>query len=604
MKRRGWSVPIRRMIWGLALMAVSGVPFARAQVLSTQAACDRMFGEHQAQARQHLTAVAFRKLQAGERLDIMEMELLAKQGLALAEVNRLLQAYTREPYNGAMFYIHDIMDVYLQAYANLTPATRQAIRQSLKILPIYRGDTENHFLTYYTGLYLAAQAWPNEPGSAWFNGKSSARNLQESREYIRSWMHLTATMGQGEFDSPNYITVYLSDLFTFYNYCRDPGLRGQTGKMLDWLLADYAVEYLRGCYCGGASRIYPDQVVDPRAAPSTAWGWLLFGDTRPAYVVDTVPALWSNYRLPVIIQNIATDRATPYEHYERKRVRNMIRYQDGGGLNPPVFKTDYMTPTYCLGSLQGGILQPIQQHTWDVTYVDGDKPNTRVFTLNPCYSGRELAMFFPEEESWLVQQVARYSTFYGQEDKWVGASPYERTFQHRNAIIVLYDIPAGVHYCEMDGFFPKTLERREVDASGWIFCQGGKNYIAVFPLKPYRWIEEMIDWRLRSTEGRNGVVLEVDQADAFPSFAAFKERILANKLVVAGFDKTLTVSYTSTQGETLTFTYPDQRGLNGQPYDLSAIPLFRGPYTNGDGRTQTLVLTHGDQRYVIDFGSD
>lgn len=577
---------------------------AEAQVISSQSVYNRMFVEHQKMSLRYLTKNALEKLKEGKRLDIMEMGLLVKNGTAIKQGNKLIQEYTKEPYRGAMFYVHDIMSVYLEAYKNLTPETRRDIRHSLKVLPLYRGDTENHFLTYYTGLYLAAQTWPDEPDTTWFNGKSSARNMREAKEYILSWINLTTTKGQGEFDSPNYILVYLSDLFTLYNHCKDPVFKNDAKKMLDYFLADYAIEYLKGFYCGGTSRIYPNQVVDPREAPSTAWGWLLFGDTRPAYGVDTLPGLWSDYHMPVIIQNIAADRSKPYEHYERKRVRNVIRYQDGKGLNPPVYKTDYMTNSYCLGSIQGGILQPIQQHTWDVTYVDGDKPNTRIFTLNPYYSGKELAMFFPEEQKWMIQQVARYSTFYAKEDKWVSSSPYERTFQYKNAIIVLYNIPDHAHFKEIDGFFPKVLEKREVDPSGWIFCQGGKNYIAVYPLKPYKWIDEKIDWRMRSKIQKNGVVLEVDQADKFSSFEAFKKQILKNKLVTGGFDSTMTVSYTASNGNTMKFTYPDKRVLNGHTYDLSHTPLFQGPYTHGDGKTQTLTITHGGKRYTINFGKN
>ena len=59
----------------------------------------------------------------------------------------------------------------------------------------------------------------------------------------------------------------------------------------------------------------------------------------------------------------------------------------------------------------------------------------------------------------------------------------------------------------VDGFFPKSLDEREVDASGWIFCRAGDTYVAVRPLKPYEWIEEDVAWRLRSHERRNGFVV-------------------------------------------------------------------------------------------------
>ncbi len=112
----------------------------------------------------------------------------------------------------------------------------------------------------------------------------------------------------------------------------------------------------------------------------------------------------SGYHPPEMIVRIATDRSVPYVHRERKRVRNVIRF--GDELNPPVYKYTYMTADYVLGSLQGGILQPFQQHTWDVTYVSS-KPYNTVFTVHPSWSSRELGMFFPEELNVLAEDVDR-----------------------------------------------------------------------------------------------------------------------------------------------------------------------------------------------------
>jgi len=586
----------------LFLLLVS-IPL-HAQIAANQDDYNAVFVKRSDSLKANLTREALANLKEGKRIDIMEMALLVKQDIAKDQVFSLIKKETDYPYRGGMFYIHDMMALYLEAYDHLTPELRKAIRHSFKVLPLYRGDTENHFLSYYTGLYLAAQTWPSEPETEWFDGKSSSQNLKEARDYILSWMNLTTTRGQGEFDSPTYILVYLSNLFSLYNYCEDPVLKSKTRKMIDYILADYAVEYLHGLYAGAHSRDYPYDVVKPSGAPAAAWGWLLFGDAPPLYLSNNLPAAWSGYRLPVIIQNVATDRSKPYEHFERKRVRNIIRYRDGKGMNPPVYKTDYMTSTYCLGSIQGGILQPIQQHTWDVTYVDGNKPNTTIFTVNPYYASKELAMFFPEEEKWLIREVDRYHTYYINRDKWTSSSPYERTFQYKNAIIVLYNIPDDGHFKQMDGFFPKTLERRDIDPSGWIFCKGGENYIAVFPLKPYKWIDEDVDWRLRSNSQKNGVVLEVDPASKFSSFEAFKQQIKSNKLDTTGFDSNLSVHYTTTDGNKLNFSYPNKRVLNGKPYDLTTIPLFKGPYLNGDGKSQSLMITHGGQTYRIDFKKD
>ena len=530
-----------------------------------------------------------------DRIDPIEAALLIRSGRDVRTGNAVLQEEAAHPFRGGMFYIHDIMAAYLHAGDSLHADAKAAIRRSLRERPIYRGDTENHWLLYYTGLYLAAQTWPGEAGTTWFNGRSSDENLTEAHEWIEHWIRRTTTIGQGEFDSPTYIIVFLSPLLTLHEFAADERLRAKAGKMVDWILADYAVEYLRGLYAGGHSRDYTYDAIAPEGAPSVGWGWLFFGDTSPVYRSDNLLAAWGSYRLPVVIHNVAVDRTEPYTHHERKRVRNVIRY--GDQMNPPVYKTTHMTAAYALGSLQGGIQQPIQQHTWDVTYVD-DRPNTTVFTVHPYFSGYELAMFFPEEIEWLSDEVDRYHLVYTDPNKWNSSSPYERTFQHENALIILYDLAEDAMHPHVNGFFPKSLDERVEDESGWIFFRGGRMYGAMYPLRPYEWIEEEVNWRLRSHERRNGFVVEVAQAEEYDSFEAFQAQIRANALDTSRFESAASVSYVTSSGHRMAFTFPDERRLDGEPIDLSDIPLFRGPYVNGAaGR---MVVTHRGMRHEVD----
>lgn len=132
------------------------------------------------------------------------------------------------------------------------------------------------------------------------------------------------------------------------------------------------------------------------------------------------PALF----LPALcLLGMATDRSVPCVHRETRRTRSILRFGDGAGLrfgdgdaergrngadgrlSPPVRKYTYMTADYAPGSIEGGIAQPSQQHTWDPTYVS-DKPNNTLFTLHPFYSGKELAMFFPlERYEWIEEEA-------------------------------------------------------------------------------------------------------------------------------------------------------------------------------------------------------
>ena len=93
-------------------------------------------------------------------------------------------------------------------------------------------------------------------------------------------------------------------------------------------------------------------------------------------------------------KRIATDRSQPYTHYERKRTRNRWRFYDE--LHGPVYKTTYIRREYAVASDQGGVLQPIQQHSWGVTWAVPDPRGVQntLFTLHP-YSGlRELQTYF------------------------------------------------------------------------------------------------------------------------------------------------------------------------------------------------------------------
>ncbi len=515
----------------------------------------------------------------------------------------------------ASFHGYALMGVYLHFRPLFPDSLRRLVRETFRSRGLYRGDTENHWVMYYTGIYLAAQTWPREAGEEWFNGKSSEENFREANEWLNHWITLSTTIGQGEFDSPTYMPVFLTPMLLLYDFAADPAMRTRAGMMCDLLLADFAAENLRGNYGGGHSRDYPEDIINPLIAQTTRVSWLYFGEPAreiwedPAFAPrvraswEVVFAALSRYRVPEMIVRMATDRSAAYVHKERKRVRNVIRF--GDELNPPVYKYTYMTADYVLGSLQGGILQPFQQHTWDITYVS-DKPYNTIFTVHPSYSSRELGMFFPEELNVLAQDVDRYKLVYTNPDKWNSSSPYEETFQHRNALIILYNIAPGAQHPHIDAFFPGTLDDRTVDSTGWIFCRGGHTAVAFWPLKPYEWIPEGKNWRLRSHDLKNGAVVEVASAPSMETYKQFVRRMRHRRVETQGFDSTMTVSYRSMAGDVMTFTYGGARRLNGRDIDLSKTLLYDGPFMTAEVGSGVIELHIGGQTRVLDFrkGSD
>lgn len=500
--------------------------------------------------------------------------------------------------SGDMFWMFPVIGTYLHGKDKMSPAAKAAMRRAWKTYAPYRGDTENHWCMYYASLFLAAEQWPNLPGTEWYNGKSSTENRDEAKAYLIHWIKITTTIGQGEFDSPDYFPEYVVSMSLLAQFAQDVEMKKRGAMMRDYLFADFAAEHLQGQYIGGFSRIYEPAVYKPLLSPASAFAYLYFNTGEPSQTSWIVLPVLSGYHLPEIIYQIANDRTTAYIHQERKRVRNVIRY--GAEKNPPVYKYTYMTKDYGLSSLQGGILQPIQQHTWSVRFTSG-KPLTAVFGLHPYWSGIELGMFFPEEIKTLVTDVVGSKGTYNKEDKWTSSSPYERTFQHKNTLLVLYDIPAGTTAEHINGFFPKTLEQRVVDATGWIMCQAGETFIGWYPLQPAEWREEKENWRLRSHQLQNGYVIEVRSQTESGSFMAFQEKLRARRPIAQLQPQKVTVEYVNIDNEKMFFAFPEIRQLNGQPIDLTQYKLFAGPFLNAEVGSEKLTMTYKNKRRVLDF---
>jgi hypothetical protein len=511
--------------------------------------------------------------------------------------SRRLEALLADGPTGDMFWMYPATAIAYLDRGQLSPPARAALRRAWKTYMPYRGDTENHFLLYYTSLYLMSQLYPDDPPESWYTGKSSQANLEESRRWIESWARLTTTRGQGEYDSPHYMGVYLLPMSYLAAWAKDPAMKKRAQMMLDYLIADYAPENLNGTYVGAQSRVYDAQLLEKSANVANDFGWLWFGLGRPAdppanYLLYYLLA--SAYEPPEILKRIATDRSQPYTHYERKRTRNRWRFYDE--LHGPVYKTTYVRREYAVSSDQGGVLQPIQQHSWDVTWSvpDGRGVQNTFFTLNPHSSIRELQTYFVFPPDTGIEDVVHSKKFYDSPDKFSGGSPYEQILQDRDTIIVLYNIAPGARFPHINGFFSKDLAEVREDKSGWIFMRGGEALIACRPLQPYAWRPiEGGGRRLFSPYLKNGVVVQVAAASEYPDMEAFRRAILALPLAFT-LEPVPHVRFRSLRGAELDFTY-------GAPRDYEQWPLFGGPFLHSEVDSQTLTITYGKMRRILDF---
>jgi hypothetical protein len=534
--------------------------------------------------------------------------------------------------NQNMFWTYPMAAVMAAGREGLDAASWARIRELWKTYWPSRGDTENHWALYYASLYLAAQSLPAAGPEQWFNGKSSAENMAEAKTYLEHWMWVTTNFGQGEYDSPNYIQEYLIPMSLLAGWAEDPGFRQKARMMLDYLIYDYAVENIDGFYGGAHSRVYPRQIVSPGATSTSAIGWLLFG--FPGQAADPANTLlaMSGYVPPPILERIARDTAhRPYVERELKRTRWRMRHAGpdsfviGDKRTIPVYKYSYVDADFVLGSTQGGLLQPIQQQTWSLKWRPADRARDTAhtfFSVQPYSSPVEGTMFFSENADVVTDLIARSKTDYDAEDKLPGGSPHEQVFQHKTALIGLYDLPAGNRFPHVTTFFSRDLVHTTEDPSGWIFAQGGPVYIAFRPLAPGAWKPN--DWTglLRSGRGgwigtgfaewgsghrcfvsdapRNGYVVQVAPVRDFRSYADFQAAVRALPLQFSTAAAP-EVTFTALDGSVLRARYGVVPSVNGQPVDFASWPLFESPFAVEKRGSRKLELSYGGERLLLDF---
>ena len=165
----------------LLLLAASVVQAEVAPDLSDAAITQRYEQRREFILSQAVAAVVPGDLTKGSKFDIAAcLQRGEKVGAALARLARLDGG---EP-SGNMFWVYPTVAVMMAGDRTLDEASKARIAELWRAYWPSRGDTENHWVLTYASLYLAAQAYPGAGPEHWFNGKSSAENMAEARDYL------------------------------------------------------------------------------------------------------------------------------------------------------------------------------------------------------------------------------------------------------------------------------------------------------------------------------------------------------------------------------------------------------------------------------------
>lgn len=485
---------------------------------------------------------------------------------------------------------------------------------------LQRGNTENHWLMYYAGNLLAAEAWMDVP--LFWNGLPPATVHAEARRWILGMIDRTARLGHHEYDSTAYQIEHLIPYIGLADHARDAKVRAQAQRMATLLVADMALEYFHGAWAGGHAREGYRQNTWTRVGPVQGLQYAYFGgvdfDSQEHCNAYIGPALTASFRPPAVLAAMAADRDTPHAVLKTKSPRTIYRHVEREAR--PVRKYTYMSRSFALGSTQTGLpgppAGPIDLVSWDLSW-NGANHDAKIVCNHPYRSPGRFSAFLSDLPQSVGRGVGSSKPYLQRADRLFGASPYEQMMQHEGCIIILYDIPADDEAPFVNLYLPRGPVWHE--RHGWLLANMDGFYVALRPLGPYRWLRiregdrssimvtapNLIDgWLLRLPGRRTGLVLDAAEASAHASFDAFAARRLDAGLDLEGWPDGGRVGVQSVNGGHLEMTYNGPHRLDGQAIDYESWPLYSAPGVEAFLGTGRVAFRHGKEELVLDFGVD
>jgi hypothetical protein len=463
-------------------------------------------------------------------------------------------------------------------------------------------QSENHALLFHTSRHLMAQAYTGDFFQAY--EKTGEQLAAEDGAWLRRFMRYRAGHGWGEFDSVGYLGPVWECLTCLHDFSADQELKRLAGSMMDLLLADMAVDSLHGMYCGAHGRIYPPHAIDHVTEPSRILYYLYFGEIptngmeHHGFIID---ALTSTYRPLPIVVDIALNRGTAYENRERKQLHNLADVLPVAPLTGSLRKYTYYTPRYALGCVQFQDAYPAccahhnhheipvmadqrgtadyahhQQHQWDLSFPTGT--TARLFTHHPGTDGTHN---------------------YWTGDRLCGCGHF---FQHKQALIALYDIPASQPLQFIHAYLPRDAFDEVIEENGWIFARAGDAFAGLWLSSAYRWTTEgeWADREIISAGLKHAVICEAGTTDNYVDFTAFRHAIAGTPV---HFDReSMTLDYRSSQTGPLRIDSRGGRYWNERPVDLD-YGSYDSPYLYSAWGSGVIEMKIGSTRHILDFNS-
>jgi len=166
--------------------------------------------------------------------------------------------------------------------------------------------SENHYILFSSGAYLAAQLYPTE----WFtaSGQTGAQRMLTFKPRIMKWLELRYQSGFSEWLSNVYYNEDMPALLVLIELCEDQEIAQLATMVLDLMMADMALNSFGGSFGSTHGRTYENKMSgyndDTKSISSLMFG---MNEASVGNMTASLLAVSEKYRLPRVIYEMAND---------------------------------------------------------------------------------------------------------------------------------------------------------------------------------------------------------------------------------------------------------------------------------------------------------
>lgn len=345
-----------------------------------------------------------------------------------------------------------------------TPDARKALRGALTGMKYWIDQpgldamcyfTENHQMVWHTGQRLAGLTFADAVFTN--DGRTGAQHAAEGGARAQAWMRRKLDGGFSEFDSNAYLAIDALALVCLVELDEDPDVAATAEALLDKTLLTLASNSWRGAHTSAHGRTYVPTLRSSRFEETAPVLWWLagVGALNSAVLPVTALATARRYTPPALLGAVAADHGEQWWGRQAYRgsyafERDLLSRPYGSDLR--VWSTRHAVLSSVQDYRSG--LPGLQEHIWGAAVG----PEVQVTVTHPANSDSGAS---------------------ARPNAWAGQRVLPRVRQHKDVLLVRYEIAADDPFQRTHLWFPVDACDEWTQNGSWLAGRSGDGYVAV-----------------------------------------------------------------------------------------------------------------------------